>query len=131
MVSSRSHLEGFKFQVFQFQPKPSRIPDNYPQWASWKSRESYLPPEIHSSKSFKNNLALVRKDLTDSLKAKASNIDGPLLLFGLLYREVSRAIEAEPDGETAAPAHLINSPLGIKELNQIEKALNEVELKDS
>ena len=113
-----------RFQLFQFQPKPSQIPDNYPSWASWKSRESYLPSEIHSSKSFKTTLAMIRKDLADSKNVKG--IDAPLLLLGLLYREVSRAIEAEPSEDATVPAHLVNSPFGTKELNQIEKVLNEV-----
>ena len=60
---------------------------------------------------------------------EAGKIDGPLLLFGLLYREVSRAIEAEPDDPTTNDApHLINSPFGIKELTEMEKLVNDVQI---
>jgi hypothetical protein len=125
-------LNVFKFQVFQLQPKPSTIPDNYPSWASWKSREVYLPSQIHSLSSFKTALSSARKDFADKSKMEAGNIDAPLLLLGLLYREVKRSIEMEPGGDgSAAPAHLINSTFGIKELNQIEKLLNEVKFKHS
>lgn len=62
---------------------------------------------------------------------EAGKIDGPLLLFGLLYREVSRSIEAEPDDPTTnVPSHLINSPFGIKQLTEMEKLVNDVQIDD-
>jgi hypothetical protein len=33
-------------------------------------------------------------------------------------------MEAEADVPTKAPAHLVNSPLGVKEVHKIEKLLN-------
>jgi hypothetical protein len=66
---------------------------------------------------------MVKKEMTDLSRLDPANVDAPLLLLGLLYREVCRAMEVEPGDETA-PDHLINSPLGIKELDQIEKVLN-------
>jgi hypothetical protein len=60
--------------------------------------------------------------MTDSSRLDPGNVDAPLLLLGLLYREVCRAMEVEPGDETA-PSHLVNSPLGKKELDQIEKVL--------
>ena len=87
-----------------------KIPIEYPAWALWKSKEIFLPPEIHSVQSFKTTLGM-----------KCLIVDAPLLLLGLLYREVCQAMEVESGDETA-PAHLIDSPLGIKELDQIEKS---------
>jgi hypothetical protein len=49
-----------------------------------------------------------------------------LFLFGLIFREVSRSLEMEPDAPTKAPAHLVKSPFGIKELREIEKLMNGV-----
>jgi hypothetical protein len=66
---------------------------------------------------------MVRKEITDLSRLDPANVDAPLLLLGLLYREVCRAMEVEPGDETA-PAHLISSPLGKKELDQIERVLN-------
>jgi hypothetical protein len=116
------------YHSFQLQPIPTKIPKDYPSWASWKSREVYLPPQIHSSRSFKTTLALVKRDLVE---VEAGNVDPPLLLLGLVYREVCRAMEAEPGEETTAPAHLINSQLGVKQLDEIEKVLNDVDFDNS
>lgn len=116
------------YHSFLFQPKPTKIPIDYPSWASWKSREVYLPGQIHSLRYFKTTLKLVKRDL---VKVEAENIDPPLLLLGLVYREVCRAMEAEPGEETTAPAHLINSPLGVKQLNEIEKVLNDLDFDNS
>ena len=49
-----------------------------------------------------------------------------LLLLGLLYREVKRSIEVEPSEENTFPDHLASSLLGIKELDQTQKVLNNV-----
>jgi hypothetical protein len=43
-----------------------------------------------------------------------------------MYREVSRSIEVEPDNPTMLPPKLVNSPLGVKELREIERLLNDV-----
>ena len=60
--------------------------------------------------------------MTDLSRLNPANVNAPLLLLRLLYREVFQAMEVESGDETA-PAHLINSPLGIKELDQIEKVI--------
>jgi hypothetical protein len=56
----------------------------------------------------------------------ALGIDAPLLLLGLAFREVSLAMEIEPGVENDLPAHLSNSPFGVREVNQIEKLLDSV-----
>ena len=66
---------------------------------------------------------MVRKEMTDLSRLDPANVDAPFLLLRLLYREVCRAMEVESGDETA-PAHLINSPLGKKELDQIERVVN-------
>ena len=66
---------------------------------------------------------MVRKEMTDLSRLDPANVDAPLLLLGFLYREVCQAMEVESGDETA-PAHLIDSPLGIKELDQIEKVID-------
>ena len=55
-------------------------------------------------------------------------IDAPLLLLGLIFREISRAIEIEPGAPTHYPQQLVHSPLGIEEMNKIEEMLNKVVL---
>ena len=104
----------------EFQPKPTTIPKNYPSWASWQSRQEYLPAEVHSSTSLKKALAIARNAFRDPAVFEAQAVDAPLLLLGLLSREVSRAIEVEPGEATEYPQHLINSPLGIQDMHQIE-----------
>jgi hypothetical protein len=54
-------------------------------------------------------------------------IDAPLLLLGLMYREVSRAVEVEPGAKTGGPRHLLNSPLGIQELEELQTLINGLE----
>ena len=66
---------------------------------------------------------MVRKEMTDLSRLDPANVDAPFLLLRLLYREVCRAMEVESGDETA-PAHLINSPLEKKELDQIERVVN-------
>ena len=62
------------------------------------------------------------------MDSKGNNIDGPLLLLGLMYREVSRAMEIEPGGSTDAPEQLINSPFGIQQMRRIENLIDAAEL---
>ena len=66
---------------------------------------------------------MVRKEMADLSRLDPANVNAPLLLLGLLYREVCQEMKVESGDETA-PAHLINSPLGKKELDQIERVLN-------
>jgi hypothetical protein len=114
-------------------PKPSPIPVNYPSWASWKSKEVYLPAEFHSSRSFKSALAIA----ADAFSGQSSvfedmSMDAPLLLVGLMFREISRAIEVE-EGEDSKedsklPKQLVNSSLGVREMDKIEEMLEAISL---
>lgn len=104
------------------------MPSDYPSWASWNSREVYLPANFHTSASFKNAISILKKSLNDSSILQGGKVDAPLLFLGLVYREVSRSIEIEPGTSTKVPDHLVNSYFGIKELNQIEKVLNGVQI---
>ena len=108
------------------QPKASPIPANYPSWVSWSSQEAYLPVEFHSAGAFKKALSILRKSLLDSEVLEDGRIDAPLLLLGLMYREVSRSMEMEPDTAPKVPIHLINSFFGIKEMNEIERLLLDI-----
>lgn len=85
-----------------------------------------MPAEFHSPESFKKTLSIAKGDLGDSSVLEGGKVDAPLLLLGLIYREVTRAMEIEPDAQTLAPPHLVNSPFGIKEVNQIETLINRV-----
>jgi len=78
--------------------------------------------------SFSEALSIVRGALWDSSVFQEEIVDAPLLLLGLLFREVSRAIEVEPGEHTKYPQQLVDSPLGIQELNEIEEVINEVPL---
>ena len=72
-------------------------------------------------------MTILKKDLGGTLISEGK-IDAPLLLLGLMYREVSRAMEIEPGAETAAPLHLIDSPFGIKEVKKIENLLKNIRI---
>jgi hypothetical protein len=114
-----------------FQPHPSSIPSNYPSWASWKSREVYLPAEFHSPGAFKKALSIGHQALQESVVDDNGKIDAPLLLLGLMYREASRALEVEPGATSNVPLHLSESPFGMKELTKIESILGKVPLQSS
>jgi hypothetical protein len=76
-------------------------------------------------------MSILKKDLRDSSFLKGGKIDAPLLLLGLVYNEVSRAMEIEPRAPTEAPGHLVDSPFGVRELNEIERLINSVHLPSS
>jgi hypothetical protein len=67
-------------------------------------------------------MVLVRDELGDP--SVGERIDAPLLLLGLIYREVSRTMEAEPDGSTSVPSYLANSPLGVQHLEELGNLIN-------
>ena len=69
--------------------------------------------------AFNDALSTVTDHLSDESLMESGKVDAPLLLFGLIYREVSRCMEVEPGENTTAP-----SPLGINELNEIEDFIN-------
>lgn len=79
-----------------------------------------MPAQFHSVDYFNQMLSILRKALGDSSVSEVGTIDAPLLLFGLVYREVSRSLEIEPGASTNAPDHLVNSPFGIQEMDQLE-----------
>ena len=83
-----------------------------------------MPEDFHSSSSFKSALKILKADLGKSSNLKGGKVDAPLLLFGLVYREISHAMEIEPGGTNKYPPQLNNSPFGIKEVNQLEKLLD-------
>jgi hypothetical protein len=74
-------------------------------------------------------ISILKKDLGDS-SFFCGKIDSPLLLLGLMYQEVSRSMEIEPDSDapTKAPNHLVHSSFGIKEVKKIESLLKSVRL---
>jgi hypothetical protein len=71
-------------------------------------------------------LSLVTEDLGDESVFSNGKIDVPLLLLGLIFREVSRSMQIEPGAESDLPQHLVDSPFGIQEMNRIEKMLDSV-----
>jgi hypothetical protein len=87
----------------------------------------YLPAEFHTAKAFNEILLMLKKDLQNP-SVLGERIDSPLLLLGLVYREISRAMEVEPDAPNEAPVHLIHSPFGIKEMKKIESMLKGIRL---
>jgi hypothetical protein len=75
---------------------------------------------------------IVQNALANSEIFESGKIDAPLLLLGLMYREVSRSMEIEPDGDgKKLPDHLVNSTFGVKEIRKIESLLNKVCLPSS
>jgi len=68
----------------------------------------------------------VKDTLDDPSIFDDRKVDAPLLLLGLLFREVSRAMEIEPGEPTRYPPQLVHSPFGIEEMNQIEEIINTV-----
>lgn len=94
----------------------------------------YLPQDFHCAKSFKKTLATLKKAFTDSAVFEDRTIDAPLLFLGLTFREISRAMEIEEIEEIEAgepskfPLHLVQSPLGIRELQKMEELLESISL---
>ena len=68
----------------------------------------------------------MKDSLCDPSVLEGRKVDTPLLLSGLMYREICHAMEMEPDAPMGAPEILINSPFGIKELKEIEAVLDNV-----
>jgi hypothetical protein len=76
-------------------------------------------------------MVILKNALGDSSVLNGGKIDAPLLLLGLVYREVSRSMEIEPGIPTGAPDHLVESPFGVRELNEIERLIKSVCLPSS
>lgn len=73
-------------------------------------------------------MKILEKDLQAYSIVEDGKVDAPLLLLGLTYREVSRCLEAELDAPTKAPDYLVNSDLGVKEVEKIERLMNSLDL---
>ena len=71
-------------------------------------------------------LSILKDSLCNPSVLEGGKVNTPLLLSGLMYREICCAMEMEPDAPTGAPESLINSPFGIKELKEIEAVLDNV-----
>ena len=82
-----------------------------------------MPPDFHHSQYFDKLLGILKRDLGDPKVPEQGKIDAPLLLLGLIYREVSRSMEVEP-GAPKHPDHVVLSKFGIKEVKKIEQLLN-------
>jgi hypothetical protein len=87
-----------------------------------------LPAKFHSQDSLNKAINISKTALGDSSVFETGKIDSPLLLLGLIYREVSRSMEVEPGATTDLPDQLANSPFGIRELNKVEKVINDIRL---
>ena len=74
--------------------------------------------------AFNDALSIVTNHLSDESLMESGKVDAPLLLLGLIYREVSCCMEVEPGENMTAPSHLVDSPLGINKLNEIEDFIN-------
>ena len=55
--------------------------------------------------AFNNSLSTVTDHLSDDSLIESGKVDGPLLLLGLIYREVSHCMEVEPGENMTAPSH--------------------------
>lgn len=88
----------------------------------------YLPAKFHSGNSFDEAFSILEKALMDSSVLGSGKIDCPLLLLGLMYREVSRAMEVEDGVPSMAPIHLKTSRFGFNEVRRIENLLDQVSL---
>jgi hypothetical protein len=55
-------------------------------------------------------------------------MDAPLLLLGLMFREISRAMEIEEGEPTKFPPQLVSSPLGIGEMQKLEALMESISL---
>jgi hypothetical protein len=119
-------LNHFLYLIIQFQPKPSAIPSDFPSWASWKSREVFLPATFHKAAAFNKSLSIAEALLGDLSTFEDGKMDAPLLLVGLMYREVCRAMEMEPGEDNKSPAQLKNSPFGIQQMQKIERVIEAI-----
>lgn len=72
-------------------------------------------------------MPILKKELGGSF-LKDEKVDAPLLLLGLVYREVCRSMEIEPGAPTDSPNHLVDSSFGVRELRQIDKLVNDIRL---
>ena len=87
-----------------------------------------MPADVHTAKSFQSYLSILKKAFADPSALEDGSIDAPLLLLGLLYREVCRSMEMEPGSSTMAPPHLVNSFFGVPEMDKIERLISGVRL---
>jgi hypothetical protein len=87
-----------------------------------------LPESFHTLSSFNKGFAIVRKAFEDNEIFQSGKIDSVLLLFGLMYREASRAMEMEPgESDSRFPIYLVNSKLGFPQVEKLRNFINNVE----
>ena len=84
----------------------------------------FLPADFHKPSNFKKYLSIAERSLGDSNTLEHGKVDAPLLLVGLMCREVSCAMEMEPGGENAFPIQLRSSPFGIQQMQKIERVMD-------
>lgn len=83
-----------------------------------------MPAEFHSLAWFSKTLTSLKKALSKPSDLEKGGVDSHLLFLGLMYREISRSIEIEPDVQSSAPVHLVNSKFGRKELDKLESLID-------
>ena len=71
-------------------------------------------------------LSIAKTALGDSSTFEDGKIDTVLLLVGLMYREVSRAMEIEPEEDDSSPEQLQNLKFGIQQMEKIESLIEAV-----
>lgn len=86
-----------------------------------------MPANFHAKGVFNTALAAAQQSFIGDPNVVAVHIDAPLLLLGLMHREVTRCIETEPE-DSKVPQYLKDSPLGHKELDQIVALINNVQV---
>lgn len=84
-----------------------------------------MPGDFHTLSSFSKNFTIAKKAFKDDSVLEGGKIDAPLLMVGLMYREVVRAMETEDD-DGKSPEHLVNSPFGGDQLRKLETLINSV-----
>jgi hypothetical protein len=96
-----------------------------PAWASWDWSQKYLPNEIHIGND--NDCNLVLDSLQETLLVDCNRNIGTLIAlgFGLLLRECWRAVEVEPDDESA-PIFLQQSSLSKRRVWSTIQAIKKV-----
>ena len=87
-----------------------------------------MPKEFHTSKHFNAALSIAKAAFKASSVFDGGKVDSPLLLLGLMYREVTKAMEIEEGVPTEYPPQLANSPFGVDEANRIEKLLESIRI---
>ena len=118
-----ANLSNYFYIIYKTLESPqSSLPLSLPVWASWDWAQMYLPDSIHTnSETFHAALCLLQK-YTFANCSKGTLV---ILGFGLLLHDCWRAVEVEDDDEHY-PKFLQESLLGMKQANQVIKAIKAV-----